>query len=268
LDPFATGLLLLLIGRGTKLFPMLSCLDKVYEGVLLLGTERMTGDPTGPVTSVSRTDHITEGDVRRVADALEGEHEQVPPMTSAVKHRGRPLYKLDRRGIQVMREPRRIRIERFEVLSFENPRVSFRTQCSKGTYVRSLALDFGRELGVGGHLVSLRRSAIGGFSVSAAVESGSLRNQEPRELLARYGLSLSEALGSLSAVRLSPSGVRKVRCGVYPTPADLIDFDAVPRKDELIQLLDPAGDLVAVGRSSVPRGGGVPSTRIELVRVI
>ncbi len=268
LDPFATGLLLALVGRGTKLFPMLSCLDKVYEGVLALGVETTTGDPQGETTSTCSTHEVTREEVEAVARAVEGVQEQVPPMTSAVKHHGQPLYKLSRRGIEVERRPRTIRISRFEVLGFENPMVSFRVHSSKGMYVRSLALDFGRQLGVGGHLMSLRRTRIGAFAIENAVTMEALKEIEPRRVLGEYGLALSDALVSVAAVRLSPSGVRKVRCGVYPTPADLLDFDAVPEQGELVQLLDPEGSLVAVGRSSVPQGSRVPSTRIELVRVI
>ncbi len=268
LDPFATGLLLGLIGRGTKLFPMLSALDKTYEGVLVLGVETSTGDPQGETTHSRSTAGISTADVRAVARSLEGSQEQVPPMTSAVKYRGQPLYKLSRRGLEVPRRPRQVRINRFEILSYENPRVAFRVHCSKGMYVRSLALEFGRRLGVGGHLASLKRTEIGAFHVRDAAGMDVLRERPPREVLGRYGCALSDALVSIAAVRLNPSGVRKVRCGVYPTPADMLDFDAVPESGKLVQLLDPEGALVAVGRSSTPRDGGVPPTRIELVRVI
>ncbi len=268
LDPFATGLLLMLVGRATKLFPMLSALDKEYEGVLRLGVETSSGDPHGDVTRTESVAHVTEADVRRVAESLVGEQDQVPPMTSAVKHKGTPLYKLSRRGIEVERASRRIRVDAFEVLSHEPPDVRFRTSCSKGTYVRTLALEFGARLGVGAHLSGLRRTRIGSCTIEHAATLESLVQLSPREALARHGLSLSEALESFVALRLTPSGVRKVRCGGYPSPADMLDFNAVPEGEQLVQLLDPAGDLVAVGRSVDERNVESPGQRIELVRVI
>ena len=189
-------------------------------------------------------------------------------MTSAVKHLGQPLYKLSRRGLEVPRRARSITVHSFEILGHEGCTVRFRTRCSKGTYVRSLALEFGRRLGVGGHLTSLERTRIGGFGLEEAIAADRVPEQGAREVLARHGRSLSEALSTLATVRLNPSGVRKVRCGVYPTPADVLDFGSIPEAGELVQLLDPAGDLVAVGRSSRANGGRTAATLIELVRVI
>jgi len=265
LDPFATGLLLVLAGRGTKLFPMLSSLDKVYEGVLELGVETTSGDPMGEITRTTPVSGITEEDVCRHARELVGEQEQVPPMTSAVKHHGQPLYKLNRKGLEVERRSRAIHVYAFDVLGFEAPNIRFRTRCSKGTYVRSLAERLGRELGVGGHLASLRRTAIGFCHAERAATLEELEAMRPSDALARHGLSLAEALGGVAAVRLSPAGVRKVRCGAYPMPADLLDLDAVPPMGALVRLLDSAGELVAVGRSSTAELG---TSRIELVRVI
>jgi tRNA pseudouridine55 synthase len=268
LDPFATGLLLVLTGRGTKLFPMLSSLDKVYEGVLELGIETSSGDPMGEVTRRTSIDGISENDVRRQAATLVGAHDQIPPMTSAVKYRGQPLYKLNRQGVEVERQPRAIRVEEFDVTNVELPNVRFRTRCSKGTYVRSLAERLGRELGVGGHLSALRRTAIGFCRVEEAATLEALQASSPNEALSRFGLSLAEALDGVAAVRLNAAGVRKVRCGAYPTPADLLDWEGVPETGSLVRLLDPGGELVAVGRSSNPETGSLRTRRIELVRVI
>lgn len=269
LDPFATGLLLLLVGRATKLFPMLSSLDKVYEGRIQLGVETSSGDPAGEITGEAPVPELAMDRLVEVARSLTGEQEQVPPMTSAVKHNGQPLYKLERKGIEVERKSRTIAVHEFEVCGFEHPDVLFRVRCSKGTYVRSLALEFGRRLDVGGHLTSLRRTRIGASDIAQAISMDEAERQEPRAVLARHGLSLSQALGGTAAVRLNPSGVRKVRCGAYPTPADMLDFDAVPDETGcLVQLLDPSGELVAVGRSADRAEGRAATQRIELVRVI
>lgn len=269
LDPFATGLLLLLVGRATKLFPMLSSLDKAYEGRIRLGVATTSGDPAGEVTGEAAVPDIPLARLREVALAMTGEQQQVPPMTSAVKHNGQPLYKLERQGIEVERQSRTIQVHEFEVIEAELPEVSFRVRCSKGTYVRTLALEFGRRLEVGGHLRSLRRTRIGACDLDAAISMDDAEREEPRTVLARHGLTLSQALGQTARVRLNPSGVRKVRCGAFPTPADMMDFDAVPDEvGHLVQLLDPAGELVAVGRSADRAQGRTASQRIELVRVI
>lgn len=268
LDPFATGLLLALVGRGTKLFPMLSSQDKCYEGVIRLGIETTTGDPTGEVTRRAPCEHVTLGEVVSAARGFVGETEQVPPMTSAVKHNGQPLYKLSRRGLEVQRKARKIRIDRFDIGGLTGDRVRFGTRCSKGTYVRTLAVEFGRRLGVGAHLESLRRTAIGSCRVESAASMSVMKSSDPRELLARHGLSLADALCDVPGLRLNPGGVRNVRCGVYPTPKDMLDFDAIPDPGHVVRLLDPAGELVAVGRAVEPDSARTPPVRVELVRVI
>lgn len=268
LDPFATGLLLALVGRGTKLFPMLSSQDKCYEGVMRLGVETSTGDPAGEVTHRASHEGVTLSDAREATRAFVGETEQVPPMTSAVKHNGQPLYKLSRKGVVVERKARMIRIDSFDVQEVDGDRVRFRTRCSKGTYVRTLAVEFGRRLGVGAHLEALRRTAIGACGVDSAATMDVIESSEPRALLARHGLSLADALCDIPGLKLSPGGVRKVRCGVYPTPGDMLDFDAIPEPGRLIRLLDPAGELVAVARAVEPDPERTPPARVELVRVI
>lgn len=268
LDPFATGLLLALVGRGTKLFPMLSCQDKEYEGVIRLGIETETGDPTGPVTRRADPGRITRAAIDEVARSFVGRMDQTPPMTSAVKHNGQPLYKLSRKGVVVERKPRSIRIDCFDVLEVAGETVGFRTRCSKGTYVRTLALEFGDRLGVGAHLESLRRTAIGACRVESAATLPVVEASDPRDLLVRHGLSLADALADVPGLRLNPGGVRKVRCGAYPTPADMLDFDAVPDAGRFVRLLDPTGELVAVGRAVEPEPTRTPPARVELVRVI
>ena len=155
--------------------------------------------------------------------------------------------------------------------------VSFRVRCSKGTYIRTLATDLGRVLGVGGHLAALKRTASGERRIEGAAPLEELVETDPRDGLRHYGLSLAEALGELAAVRLTPSGVRKVRCGTYPTPADLLDFDApgmTPGEasggepDHLVRLLDPSGELVAMARTRAAVDTAVAGSRFELVRVI
>ncbi len=167
LDPFATGLLLLLVGRATKKQDELTVSDKVYECDIRLGEKTDSFDRTGTVTAVSDK-LVTPDEIRAAAASFTGESFQLPPMFSAVKKDGKRLYELARKGIEVEREPRKIFINSIDILSIDTGLVRLRVQCSKGTYIRSLADDIGEKLGTYGHLKELRRTSIGNFSVDDA----------------------------------------------------------------------------------------------------
>ncbi|MDF7805845.1 tRNA pseudouridine(55) synthase TruB [Pontiellaceae bacterium B12219] len=169
LDPMATGLLVLLIGKGTKLSDQLMNGDKVYEGTLHLGVNTNSQDADGEVLETNDAAHITREMVEEVIRTkFMGPIEQIPPMVSAIKKDGVALYKMARKGIEIEREPRKIEIFEFDILEFENPLVKFRVKSTKGTYVRTLAYDIGTELGVGGSLDALRRTGSGPLSIEKA----------------------------------------------------------------------------------------------------
>ncbi|MEO7836794.1 MAG: tRNA pseudouridine(55) synthase TruB, partial [Acidimicrobiales bacterium] len=169
LDPDATGVLLVGLGRATRLMRWLTMLPKSYDGELVLGTETSTLDSSGDVVAVHDMGAVSLDDVRVAAAALVGEIDQVPPMVSAVKVGGRRLHSLARQGITVEREPRRVTVHRFEVAEGPEAGVfAIAVECSSGTYVRTLAADVGTALGGGAHLRNLRRTAIGAFSVGEA----------------------------------------------------------------------------------------------------
>ncbi len=167
LDPMATGLLVLGVGRATRLLRFLGDLAKTYEGTGVLGARTTTLDAEGEVTATAPVE-VSREELERACAALEGESLQRPPAYSAVKVGGRKLYEAARRGERLEAEPRRIRVDRFEVLAFDPPRFDFRVVCSGGTYVRVLVADVGEALGCGAHLAALRRTAIGPFSVAEA----------------------------------------------------------------------------------------------------
>lgn len=169
LDPMATGLLVILLGRGTKLSERILASDKTYEGIMRLGVTTDTEDVDGQVLTESDYSHVRREDVEQAMARREGDQMQTPPMISAVKRQGVPLYKLARRGEVVERAPRLIHVYEFSLLSFDPPRVGFRLRCTKGTYVRTLCADIGRELGCGAFLESLRRTRAGEFSVEDAI---------------------------------------------------------------------------------------------------
>jgi tRNA pseudouridine55 synthase len=169
LDPLATGLLIVCTGRQTKEISRYSCLDKEYEGEMVLGARTKSLDAEMPVYEQRSTDGIDATAVRSACAQFLGAQKQTPPMWSAVKKRGKPLYKYARKGLTVDRPTRDITIHTLEVLGVELPRVMFRVVCSKGTYVRALVEDIGLRLGCGAYLASLRRTRIGPFAVADAL---------------------------------------------------------------------------------------------------
>lgn len=176
LDPMATGLLIVLIARpATRLQEAFMHLQKTYVGTMRLGESTPSHDAETPVQEQADVSHLTREDVEKVRGQFTGTIQQVPPMYSALKVDGEPLYKKARRGETVDRPPRLVTIDSFELVEWASPRVRFRVKCSKGTYIRSLARDIGEELGVGAHLSDLRRRSIGPYDVSSAWSLPSLR---------------------------------------------------------------------------------------------
>ena len=169
LDPVATGILVLLVGKATKLFSKFVHFDKAYEATLRLGVVTTTGDCEGKVLNEKDPSSITPDQVRDVFMSFVGEREQVPPMVSAIKHKGRRLYEWARSGIEVERKPRPIRIYELKILRMDLPRIDFYVKCSKGTYVRRLGEEIGEALGVGGVISSIRRVQLGPFAITDAV---------------------------------------------------------------------------------------------------
>ncbi len=168
LDPMATGLLVLLLGKATKLQERFMGQSKIYEGSIKLGLETDSEDATGRITSERGAEGITREMLETAMAAMVGDSMQIPPMVSAIKKDGRPLYILARKGVIVERKPRPVSIHSMEMLSCEMPCASFRVHCSKGTYVRTICADIGRKLGCGGIMTALRRLQCGKFSVEVA----------------------------------------------------------------------------------------------------
>jgi tRNA pseudouridine55 synthase len=191
LDPIATGLLLLTIGRGTKVQDLLMSEDKEYVGTLTLGTATSTQDRQGDVVDTKPVPEFTEEQIRAAFDKFGGDFYQMPPMVSAKKHGGVPLYKLARQGKVVEREPRFVHVYRYTIDRIALPDVDFSVLCSKGFYVRTYAHDIGETLGCGAHLKSLRRTKSGRFDVANAISVAQIRNS-PREEIAQRILSLPQ----------------------------------------------------------------------------
>lgn len=211
LDPFATGLLPVALGEATKFAQGLLDADKTYAAVLRLGVATTTGDPEGEVVARHAV-AVTDAQVRAALAGFIGAIDQVPPMHSALKRGGRPLYEYARAGITVERPARRVRIDALDWLGRAGDDVSFRVACSKGTYVRTLAEDIGAALGCGAHLVELRRERVGDLDVGAAATVADL---EARAAPARDALLLpvDTLVRAMPALVLDNESARRLRLG-------------------------------------------------------
>jgi len=182
LDPNATGLLIIVLGRGTKLSERLMSDDKVYEGAIKFGESTDSYDADGELLGSLPVPPLTIEELNTAATEFIGDLMQVPPMVSAVKKQGVPLYKLARKGIEVQREPRLIHVYNFRFSAYEEPIARFRLACTKGTYVRSIAHELGQKLGCGAHLAALRRVSSGKFDIADAIPFEDALNWTSRQL--------------------------------------------------------------------------------------
>jgi tRNA pseudouridine55 synthase len=189
LDPLATGLLIITIGRGTKIQDLLMSEDKEYIGTLKLGEETDSQDSDGQVTKSSPVPEFTREQIDAAFAKFHGDFYQTPPMVSAIKKDGVPLYKLARQGKVVEREPRFVHVYAHEILAIRPTEIDFRVVCSKGFYVRTYAHEIGAELGCGAHLKALRRTKSGRFSVEGAITIDELK-AGPQDAVAQRVLSL------------------------------------------------------------------------------
>ena len=187
LDPMATGMLIVVIGKATKMQDLLMCEDKVYTATMKLGVETNSQDADGEVVAETPTDALTEDAIRAAFEHFNGEFDQVPPMYSAVKINGVPCYKLARKGKEVERKARHVAVLDYEItrIDLATAEVDFTVHCTKGFYVRTYAHDIGQFLGCGAHLTALRRIRSGKFDISEAVDVPTLKAAGREELLAR-----------------------------------------------------------------------------------
>ncbi|HXU41973.1 MAG TPA: tRNA pseudouridine(55) synthase TruB [Burkholderiales bacterium] len=239
LDPLASGLLIALFGEATKFAGLLLDSDKEYLATLKLGETTATGDAEGAILKSSPVE-VSAAELREVLKRFHGEIEQVPPMHSALKRDGVPLYKLARRGESVERKPRRVRILELEMLDFQKPLLEIRVRCSKGTYVRTLAEDIGAALGCGAHLAGLRRTASGQFRVDDAIAVDVLEGMAPAERRARL-LGLDALLAELPRIDLDAGLAAKLRNG------QSLALQTSP--EGISAVYGPGGALIGIGRA-------------------
>ncbi len=191
LDPMATGLLILVIGRATKIQDLLMAEDKEYVGSLTLGATTNTQDAEGEILEEKEVPELSEDQIKSVFDEFKGDFYQTPPMVSAIKKDGVPLYKLARQGKEVKRDPRFVHVASYRIDGIELPRIDFTVRCSKGFYVRTYAHDIGEKIGCGAHLSALRRTKSGKFNLDRSVTFDELKNGKREDVIAKL-LTLPE----------------------------------------------------------------------------
>jgi tRNA pseudouridine55 synthase len=183
LDPLATGLLVILVGRATKQSSRFMASDKAYDSTMTLGIVTDTGDGAGKVIFESSEVNVTSDKIAETFSEFKGEIFQIPPMVSAIKYKGRKLYELAREGQVVERLPRKVHIHELEMVEFSPPKISFRVVCSRGTYIRALCEDIGKRLGCGAYLSQLRRIRVGHLTIRDAITVDAIGRMSEAEVL-------------------------------------------------------------------------------------
>lgn len=251
LDPLATGVLLVCLGRATRASEYLMRSPKTYRATLQLGIATTTHDAEGEITSRSPVD-VTKSEVETVLQRFVGAIQQVPPRYSAIKHHGRPLYELARRGIEVEVPPREVVIHALEIVAWAPPQVTVDVRCGPGTYVRALARDVGEALGCGAHVSALRRTSSGAFDVSEAVDLEALRTAFAAGHVDEHLHAVEAAFYQLPVLCLDADQARRLAMGQYLE-------DAVELEEEsLVRAHGPDGQFIALATRDERSGAWRP----------
>ncbi len=267
LDPFATGVLPIAVGRGAKAIQFLDEAEKEYRAVMRLGISTDTQDHTGITLCEKESGHVSAEDILETFSRFTGRISQIPPMYSAVKIDGVPLYRQARKGIEIDRPARAIEIFSLNLESLKLPFISFSVRCSKGTYVRTLANDIGDALGCGAHLTELRRTRSGPFMVTTAITLEVLSEMTAESRLDSFLLSPYDALSNLKDIQLDETGVTRVFNGVVPNESHVLSCAG---QEELLQgelfRFSRRTRLLAVAENTGPKGSYL-SQNTRLLRV-
>ena len=264
LDPMATGVLVVAVGKATKLIRFLKTDPKEYHARIAFGLETDTDDISGSVTSKKNASHLRKEVLEKVLSKFKGRIKQVPPAYSAVKVKGVPSYRLARKGAAVELKPRMVEIYELKLENFkrgERAEAELIAKCSAGTYIRSLARDLGRELSTGGTLLSLRRLRSGAFSIEQAVTPCALSDHEA--ILTRF-LPIEQALGNLPSIRLRAGMSDSVRNGQPVTVKAISQCDEA-EKGSTVKVLSGSGQILAIASATVRLDGIGSMSKNEIV---
>ena len=264
LDPFASGLLILLIGQGTKLFPYLMIGRKKYSAKIRLGIETNTFDRSGEITRESPIPRLKKEEIKEVIHTFTGEIEQIPPVFSAVRHNGVRAYELARKGVNVELKKRQVTIHSISMISIDLPEIMMEITCSHGTYIRSLAFDIGKRLGSGAHLSSLRRLSSEPFQVEDAISSRRLVYQISGEQLIENLLSLKDALPYVREISVDTETACRLRDGQKQVFAEINQNGLSDNFNGLVKVTNDSS-LVAIMEIGPRRGD--EHNRLKKIRI-
>jgi tRNA pseudouridine55 synthase len=246
LDPLASGLLVCCLGQGTKLVPYLMDSEKAYAADIALGSQTDTDDALGEIVESSPVPVIGEEALKAALVGFTGRIQQVPPVYSAIKVDGQPLYRRARRGEQVTPKTREVEIFGLAISGFDGKHLKLDVRCGSGTYIRSLARDLGRVLGTHGHLAGLRRLETGGFHVDDAVTLTRFEGQAGADRIETHLLPLAEAIRSMPKRKVDEHAAEKLSHGQRLALDQIAEEGTDLAENELVALIGPGGDLLAI----------------------
>ena len=270
LDPSASGVLLICLGQATKIAEFLVSMKKHYQGEMILGVSTDSQDAEGKIIGKKEVGaDIDEKRIRDIFQKYEGTISQIPPMFSAAHYKGKRLYHLARKGIEVKRSPKEVKIYQFNLINFDqkvNPIVKFEVICSKGTYIRTLCDDIGNELGCGAHLSNLVRKKIGKFSIKDSLNIEELKKE--KALGKRYLISIDSALGELNKIIVKSEAIKIVLNGGVISSEQIVEIPEGLKtgKDKFVKMFDVKGNLLSIGTSIKDDGGNIIFKPVKVFR--
>jgi len=267
LDPLATGLLIICMGRATRISRFLTGLPKEYSGTIRLGAISSTYDAEGAIEEQGKPLPEDRGNIEAAMATQLGLRMQTAPPYSAVKVRGKKLYEYARQGEEVPQKHRRVQINRFEAMDYEEPVLRFESRVGSGTYIRSMAHDLGLQLGCGAYLETLRRTSVGSFRVDESVPLSTL--METPELWESRVLTVAEALAHLPRVTIAPEAERALMHGRGFTSQDIYEAEFLPKASDLVLVVNDSGTAISIVQGEIikpgeaePTPGGGPTPKV------
>jgi len=272
LDPIATGLLLIAVGKATRLFPFFSNMEKIYQGWIRLGISTDTYDSTGKPLGEERFSFPDKEMLLQVMRTFEGRITQTAPLFSAKKLKGKPLYTFARKNEKVVIKPHSVEIKAFRLYGYAPPQIHFYVHCSSGTYIRSLAHELGKKLGCGAHLAELIRNQIGSYDLKDALTLEEIRLDMEQGRIRNFLLPLESLLPCFPKIILTEAGRKRAQSGGIIQPSHVLNIqinqthsEQTPKKNEnpINRLFSPDGKLIAFARINPEKGGLHPFLVIE-----
>lgn len=249
LDPAASGVLLACVGKGTKVAQFLTGHDKEYRAVVRLGATSDTYDGEGEIKETEGECRVSPERIKDTVNSFKGEIWQLPPLHSAIKHKGKRLYQYAREKKEVERTKRRVEIKEISITGVRVPHVELKVSCSKGTYVRSLAHDLGQKLGCGAYLFSLRRTRVGPFRLEDALSPERISEVQKEGRIDEALISIEQALTHLPSVAMREDSVARVRNGARLVSSYVSSVDGSFEAGQTISMTDEQGKIIAMGKA-------------------